>query len=82
MSTLGFHVSIEERRVFPMMQRQVEKDSMDLSFLYDDHETLHKAETRLLKSLEQCLLDCMKGKETEAHDVTVEAALHQAISHA
>lgn len=82
MSTLSFHVSIEERRVFPMMQHQVNDDGLDLSFLYDDHKNLHMAEERLMKSLKRCLAECVKGKETEAYDAAVEGSLHAVITHA
>jgi hypothetical protein len=52
MSTLSFHVAIEERRVFPMMQSEV--PDVDLSFLYADHEELHKAEAALKEALARC----------------------------
>lgn len=82
MSSLSFHVSIEERRVFPMIISNVKHDDIDLSFLYDDHKTLHTAEERLMKSLHQCLDECQKGIEDEANDQAVELALQSVVSSA
>lgn len=65
MSVLQMHVAIEERRVFPSMQRAV-KD-VDMSFLYDDHQHLHEEEAALTESLSAITSSFEKcGDEGEA----------------
>ena len=82
MSTLSFHVAIEERRVFPEMQRKVGNE-IDMSFLYEDHESLHKAEEQLKMSLELACVECVKGVGKDAeNDDEVESALSQVVSDA
>ena len=51
LSTLGAHVRIEERRVFPQLQQALPQ--VDLSFLNDDHGVLLAQERNLLATAHQ-----------------------------
>ncbi len=68
MQGLAFHVSIEERRLFPMLQR--EYPSVDVSFLYEDHKHLHKLEDSLKKTLRACA-----KKDGSSLDAAISSAL-------
>jgi iron-sulfur cluster repair protein YtfE (RIC family) len=70
MSGLNGHVSIEEYAVFPQFQKRF--PSVDIHFLYQEHQKLHDKEAKTKKTLEK-LSDSLKGNAGE--DVSSYTAL-------
>ena len=65
MEVLNFHVTMEERYLFPEMQKI---SIIDLSFLYQDHKHLHEAEAKVTSALDvllQHLLRTMTARSQE-----------------
>lgn len=65
LSGLGGHVGIEEQYAFPSMQRR--QPRIDLTFLFEDHQRLDRAEKQLLQDL-RLVVQKMTGRDLVPRD--------------